>query len=641
VLKESELQQLQRIAGWNATRRVYPTDKCVPHLVAACAAEAPDAVAVVAADRVLTYTELDTRANQVAHDLRAHGVGPDVVVGLCAESSPEMIVGALAILKAGGAYLPLDPDYPADRLGFILNDARCPLVITAGGVADRLHTTAESMVVPLDMAGPRVAAPPVTDLGPDNLAYVIYTSGSTGQPKGVEITHASLLNLVFWHRRAFQVVPEDRATQFAAVGFDAAVWELWPYLTAGAGVYVPPGPIRNDPEAYQEWLLSKEITITFVPTPMAERMMALRWPARASLRVMLTGADTLHSYPSPELPFVLVNNYGPTEYTVVATSGPVLPDERSERLPAIGRPIDNTEIFILDQDMRQVPVGAPGELHIGGAGLARGYVNRPDLTAARFVPHPFRAEPGARVYKTGDLARWLPDGQVAFLGRIDDQLKIRGFRIEPGEIVSVLNEHPDVLESLVLARDVTPGDKSLVAYLVLSPASRATYTSLDGFLRARLPEYMIPAAYVRLDALPQNPNGKIDRKALPEPTPANTMRDDGFLAPRTVVEERVVGILAPLLGLEQVSVEDNFFLLGGNSLLGTQLIARIRDVFGVKLSLRSLFDGPTVAKLSAVIQQLLVEKLDAMTEEEAKRLLGTSPGSSGPDGEASLAAGSE
>jgi amino acid adenylation domain-containing protein len=622
MLTDSERQ---RMAEWNATRRIYPLEACVHHLVAARAAESPGAAAVVAADRVLTYKELDSRANQLAHELRALGVGPEVVVGLCVKSSPEMVVGALAILKAGGAYLPLDPAYPADRLSFILNDAHCPLMVTTNCVRDRLALSVQRLVT-VDLSGPQSSTPPATNYHADNLAYVIYTSGSTGQPKGVEITHAGLLNLVFWHRDAFEVTPADRATQIAAVGFDAAVWELWPYLTAGASIYLPHEAIRNEPEALRDWLLSQEITITFVPTPMAERVMALPWPAQVPLQAMLTGGDILHSYPSPRLPFLLVNNYGPTESTVVATSGAVLPEERQEQPPSIGRPIDNTCIYILDDQSREVPIGTAGELHIGGAGLARGYRNRPELTAAKFVPNPFSAEPGARLYKTGDLARCLPDGQIAFLGRIDDQLKIRGFRIEPNEIITVLNEHPDVLESVVVARDIAGGDKRLVAYLVPAAGSRPTHSALQSFLLARLPQYMVPAIFVRLDALPLNPNGKIDRTVLPAPNAANTLRDHDVLGPRTPVEQRVMGILAPLLGLEQVSVEDNFFLLGGHSLLGTQLIGRIRDTFGVELSLRSLFDAPTVAKLTTEIERLLIEKLESMTEDEAQRLLTTPVG---------------
>jgi amino acid adenylation domain-containing protein len=610
----------ERATGWNALQEPHPLVHWVPQLIGMRAAEAPDAIAVGSAERVLTYQELDTRANQLAHELRALGVGPEVVVGLCAKSSPELVVGALAILKAGGAYLPLDPAYPSERLGFILSDARCPLVVAAPCAADLVAAEVQR-VIPVDLNASRSSTPPPEDLRADNLAYVIYTSGSTGRPKGVEITHASLLNLVSWHRAAFQVTPADRASQVAAVGFDAAVWELWPYLTAGASVHLADDAVRNEPEALRDWLLAQEITITFVPTPMAERMMALPWPGVTPLRVMLTGADTLHSYPPPGLPFLLVNNYGPTECTVVATSGPVLPTGPRDRLPAIGRPIDNTQVHILDDQSRRLPIGVSGELHIGGAGLARGYVNQPELTALKFVPDPFSVEPGARLYKTGDLACLLPDGQLAFLGRIDDQIKVRGFRIEPNEIVGVLNEHPDVLQSAVIARDLAGGDKRLVAYLVPASGAAPGHTALRTFLRARLPEYMVPAVFVRLDALPLGPNGKIDRSALPPPTPENTVRDDAFVAPSTLVEERVMGIVAPLLGLEQVSVEDNFFLLGAQSLLGTQMIARIRDAFGVELCLRQVFDAPTVAALSAEVERLLVERLDAMSEDEVQRLL--------------------
>jgi acyl carrier protein len=355
--------------------------------------------------------------------------------------------------------------------------------------------------------------------------------------------------------------------------------------------------------------------------------MALEWPTKAALRVMLTGADTLHHYPSRKLPFQLVNNYGPTECTVVATSGVVPPTpERSNRLPTIGRPIANTQIYILDEEMRRVPVGAPGEIYIGGKGLARGYRRRPDLTAEKFVPNPFTSEPEARLYRTGDLARYLPDEQIAFLGRVDEQIKIRGFRIEPAEIVKALDEHPAVGASTVVAREVEPGDKRLVAYFVPASNTQPTHTELRTFMAGRVPEYMIPAIFVTLDSLPFSTNGKVDRAALPAPEPANTLRDSTFVAPRNPIEQRLATMLASLLDLGQVSVEDNFFLLGGHSLMGTQLIARVRDAFGIELSLKSLFDAPTVSKLSAQIEALLLAKVEAMSEDEAQRLLtGTAP----------------
>jgi acyl carrier protein len=334
---------------------------------------------------------------------------------------------------------------------------------------------------------------------------------------------------------------------------------------------------------------------------------------------MLTGGDTLHSYPSPELPFLLVNNYGPTECTVVATSGPVHPYEQPDRRPTIGRPIDNTHIYLLDEAMHEVPAGSPGELYIGGAGVARGYRNQPELTAAKFVKSPFGE--GGRLYKTGDLARRLPDGQIAFLGRTDDQIKIRGFRIEPNEIVAALNQHPGVAASAVAATDLGGGEKRLVAYLVPALGSRPTKSGLQEALRALLPEYMVPSVFVRLDALPLGLHGKIDRSALPEPSPTNTLRDTEFQAPRTRVEETVAGLVKALLRVEQVSMDDNFFLLGGHSLLGTQLIARVSSVFGIEMSLRNVFESPTVAQLSAKIERLLVAKLETMSEDEARRLL--------------------
>ena len=602
---------------------------CVPELVSAQAAATPDAIAVTHGKRSLSYQELDRRANRLAHILQSLGVGPDVVVGLYLDRSLAMIVGALAILKAGGAYLPLDPSYPTERLMFLLKDAQAPILVTGQCMADTLPEHPEH-VVTLDPEGrlpvTQNSEPPIARARGENLAYVIYTSGSTGQPKGVEITHGGLLNLVSWHQRAFRITPDDRASQLSALGFDAAVWELWPYLTAGASLHLSDGVAANDPEAVRDWLISQKITICFLATPLAERVMTLEWPTKARLRVMLTGADTLHHYPPRKLPFRLVNNYGPTECTVLATSGTVLSNEHPHRLPSIGSPIDNVQVHILNEGMRQAPIGESGEIYIGGAGLARGYRNQPDLTAERFVPDPFSSEPGARLFRTGDLGRYLPDGQVAFLGRIDEQIKIRGFRIEPAEIVKVLDEHPAVQASTVVAREVEPGDKRLVAYFVPAAKAQPTHTELRNFIAARVPEYMVPATFVKLEALPLNPSGKVDRTGLPAPNAENTLRDSSFVAPRTPIEERLAAMLALLLDLDRVGVEDNFFLLGGHSLLGTQLIARVRDAFGVELSLRTLFDAPTVSKLSAQIEALLLAKLEAMSEEEAQLLAnGTEP----------------
>jgi amino acid adenylation domain-containing protein len=608
----------------------------VPHesvaeLISAQAAATPNAIALTHGTRSLNYQELDRRADRVANLLRSLGVGPDVLVGLYLHRSIAMIVGALAILKAGGAYLPLDPGYPTERLLSMWQDAQAPILVTAQCMVDALPMRPEH-VVALDPDGhsgrEQISESAATKAEASDLAYVIYTSGSTGQPKGVEITRGGLLNLICWHQRAFRITSKDRASHLASLGFDAAVWELWPYLASGASVHLPDGLAMNDPEAIRDWLLSRQITICFLATPLAERAMTLEWPTKASLRVMLTGADTLHHYPPRKLPFELVNNYGPTECTVVATSGTVLPKEQPSLLPTIGRPIDNVQVHVLNQDMRQVSVGESGEIYIGGAGVARGYRNRPDLTAGKFIPDPFGSEPGARLFRTGDLGRYLSDGQIAFLGRLDEQVKIRGFRIEPAEIVKVLDEHPAVQASTVVSQEVQAGDKRLVAYFVPVAKAAPTHTEMRNFIATRLPEYMVPTVFVKLEALPLSPSGKVDRATLPTPSAENTLRDTSFITPRTPIEERLAAILASLLDLDRVSSEDNFFLLGGHSLLGTQLIARIRDAFGVELSLRSLFDFPTIAQLSGQIEMLILAKVHAMSEEEAQLLVNqTSPAS--------------
>jgi amino acid adenylation domain-containing protein len=580
---------------------------CVPGLVAARASGNPGSVALMAAGHTLTYGDLDRRANRLARYLRSVGVGRDVLVGLCLPRSLDMVVGALGILKAGGAYVPLDPAYPSERLAFMLDDAQAPLLISSPRLAQRLPTANRELVY---VDAPRIAAQPAdplpVEIAPEHLAYVIYTSGSTGKPKGVEITHDSLANLVSWHNQEFSVSAADRASHVAGLGFDAAVWELWPYLAAGACVHLADEDTRSSAELLWNWLVAEGITISFVPTPLAEQLLTLSLDhlRKTDLRILLTGGDTLHHYPPPGLPFLLVNNYGPTECTVVATSGVVSPSRSSETLPPIGRAIANTQIYVLDEGFQQVSAGAPGEIYVGGAGVARGYHNRGDLTAERFIPDPFRAAPGGRLYRTGDLGRMLPDGRIAFLGRVDDQIKIRGYRIEPQEIASVLNRHQDVRASLVVAREDTPGEKRLVAYVVLDAVSDCTHTHLRDFAAGFLPEYMLPAAFVRMDTLPLTANGKIDRAALPAPDSSNTMRDEVSAGEPTATEQRVAEILGELLSLEEIGLEDNFFMLGGHSLLGAQLISRLREAFGVDITLRSLFEAPTVAALSAEVERL-------------------------------------
>jgi amino acid adenylation domain-containing protein len=567
----------------------------------------PDAPAVCAQSGFLTYWGMDEQANRLARYLRGLGVGKDIPVGLCMSRSPEMVIGALAIWKAGGAYVPLDPTNPSDRLVSILESAETRAVLSTSCLAQKL-SRAPCPVVHAET--PHIAdlstAPLSLEVAPTDLAYVIYTSGSTGAPKGVEITHGSLANLVSWHRQAFSVTAADRASHLAGLGFDAAVWELWPYLASGASVHmVEDETTRNSPELLQAWLVDQHITISFAPTPLAERLFGLSWPATTALRTMLTGGDTLHHYPPSGLPFVLVNNYGPTECTVVATSGPINPAGCKDALPSIGSAITNTEIHLLDQELQPVPAGAPGEICIAGPSLARGYRNLAKLTAERFVPH--ASVTGNRLYRTGDLGRLLPDGNIVYLGRLDDQIKIRGYRIEPNEIIGRLNQHPDVQQSLVFAREDSPGDKRLVAYVVLQRDSGATDNMLRDFLRMALPDYMLPSAFVQVEEFPLTPNGKIDRAALPPPDLANLAGAGNGTEPQTPIERRIAGIVSNLVNVEDVGREDNFFLLGGHSLLGAQLIAELRRVFGVTISLQALFQAPTIAALAAEVESSSVK----------------------------------
>ncbi len=597
------------------------SDLCIPDLVQRQSHATPDALAVRSGSDRLTYRELEERSNQLANYLRSVGVRPGSIVGLCLERSLDFPVAALAILKAGCAYLPLEPKTPPRRLQTMLTAAQVAAVLTRSSLIESMDSDGIK-VVAVDRCAAEVSrcdseAAPLS-VSPEQLAYVIYTSGSTGIPKAVAIGHDSLLNLVQWHNRAFGVTVADRASQLASIGFDAAVWELWPYLVAGASVHLVDEETRTQPENLRDWLVREKISICFAPTPLAEHMLKLLWPKEIGLRFLLTGADTLHSYPPAELAFTLVNNYGPTECTVVATSAAISPQKSDGRLPAIGRAIDNTDVHILDSNMKRVPDGDVGEIYIGGAGLAKGYLNDPALTAERFVKHPTTAN--ATLYRTGDLGCCLPDGQIAFRGRADDQVKINGYRIELNEVSGALRRHPAIRESAIAASDNSTGEKQLVAYVV-PQSTLPPVSELRDFLSQDLPDYMLPAIFVSLEALPLGSSGKVDRAALPVPSDANTLREEAFLGPHTPTEKRVAAIVASLLGLERVGVKDNFFYLGGNSLFGTQVIARLRDAFHVDISLLKLFDHPTVEDLATEVERLMIAKLDAMTEEEAQRLV--------------------
>jgi len=593
-------------------------------LIEAQARATPDAVAVVADGKQLTYRQLDDRANELASLLRSSRVGKETLVALCMQRSPAFAIGALGILKAGAAYVPLDPADPTNRLTMLLEDAQCHFVVTQSNVAKSLPAgNWEKIVLDKNGALPCCGseAPTTTRVKSEDLAYVIFTSGSTGRPKGVQITHANLLNLIRWHIRTFQVTAADKATMQASPGFDAAVWELWPYLAAGATIHIIDDAIRTAPERLRNWMVESGITVSFLPTALAEAMIALPWPANTSLRFLLTGADVLHRYPRPDLPFALVNNYGPTECTVVATSGIIPPRSQPDGPPTIGQAIDGVRIYIVDEQLKPVPEGMPGEMLIGGAGIGRGYINLPELTAQRFLTDPFVTAEASRMYRTGDLARLLPDGQIMFLGRIDDQVKIRGYRIEPGEISAVLNRHPGVEMTCVTARAEESGELRLIAYIVMKAGADLRISELRNSLAEHLPEYMVPSKFVKIARLPLTTHGKVDRAALPAPTAENVLADDQFDPPQSEVEQWLATLLTNLLRVDHIGRDDNFFRLGGHSLMGAQLIAKIQERFGVELSLRSLFDHPSVHGIASEIDNLIRSQLNAMSDEEARRVL--------------------
>ncbi len=607
-------QEHQLLVEWNNTVTDYP-QKSIHQLFEEQVEKTPDAVALVFEDQQLTYQQLNSQANKLAHYLQFLGVEPEILVGVYLERSLEMIVGYLGILKAGGAYVPLDPNYPPERLNYMVADSQMSIILTHSSLLPHLSLTLEQSQTKIicwdkdfeiEIAS-QSCDNPINNFTPENLAYVIYTSGSTGRPKGVLIQHSGLLNLVFWHLNNFQVKSSDRTTQLAGTAFDAAVWELWPYLVVGASIYLIKSEFLLSPEILQEKLTSHHITISFIPTPLAEQLCLLPWSENTTLRTMLTGGDRLNSYPSNKLPFKFFNNYGPTENTVVTTSGQILPAESNSKFPPIGLPIANTQVYILDSYLQLLPIGVYGEIYIGGLSLARGYLNRPDLTSERFIANPFVAN--ERLYKTGDLGRYLPDGNIDFLGRIDHQVKIRGFRIELGEIETVLTQHPQVQQVVVIVREDHPGNKYLTAYIV-STTETLTSSELRQFLKEHLPEYMIPAAFVILKALPLTPNGKVDRRILPKPEITNAELETTFVAPRTALEAKLAEIWCTVLHREQVGIYDNFFELGGHSLLITSVISRIQEHFSIVLPLRSLFTAPTIAELS---QLIIAHILDAIT----------------------------
>ena len=588
---------------WNDTARAIPS-ATLPELFTAQMAKSPDAVAVVYDDKCLTYGELDAQSSQLAHHLRALGVGPEVVVGLCLERSLEMVVGLLGILKAGGAYLPLAPDNPPERLAFMLEDAGAPLLLTRSALLDRFPQC-RARIARLDADWPVIAAHPTTApalaLDVHNAAYVTYTSGSTGRPKGVVVAHRNVVRLVK-SANYVDLTANDVFLHFAPLSFDASTFEIWGALLNGARLVIYPDG-RFELPILKRLVAEAGISVLWLTAALFHQVVDEDVEAIACVKQLLAGGDVLspshvrqitHRFTQMHNGGQLINGYGPTEATTFSVCFAATGRTNFHESVPIGRPISNTQVYVLDAGLQPVPAAATGELYIAGAGLARGYLGRAALTAERFVADPFGLA-GGRMYRTGDLVRWRADGVLDFLGRADTQVKLRGFRIEPGEIEAALVRHGSVAQAAVIAREDVPGNKRLVAYVVTAGRVGVDATTLREQLAASLPDYMVPSAFVALDRLPLTPNGKLDRRALPAPdlTSAQVRR-----GPRTPREELLCALFAEVLGLEQVGIDDNFFALGGHSLLATRLISRIRTTLDVELAIRSLFEAPTVEALA-------------------------------------------
>lgn len=654
ILTAAEKHQL--LVEWNQTQLEFP-QQCIHQLFEAQVEKTPDAIAVVFAEQSLTYQQLNQHANQLAHYLQKLGVGAEVLVGIGLERSLEIAIAVLAVLKAGGAYVPLDPNQPAQRLTCMVQDADCQTLITQKHLVDALPAY-QGQVVCLDADLALISQEselnlPSNTVTAENLAYLIYTSGSTGQAKGVMVNHSSLVNAYYAWEQAYQLRFLTCHLQMANFCFDVFAGDLIRALCSGAKLVICPHEFLLEPAKLYALMRQQKVDCAeFVPVVLNNLIQYLE-KSQLSLdfiQLLICGSDSWYGLEyKKNKSFIgqqkrLINSFGLTETTIDSSYYESSSQELStEQLVPIGRPFSNTQIYILDSYLQPVPIGVSGEIYIGGASLARGYHNRPELTAEKFIHNKFSNQPEARLYKTGDLARYLPDGNIAFIGRADNQVKIRGFRIELGEIEAVLSQHSAVSKAVVIAREDEPRNKKLVAYVVQKPSITALeITQVRDFLKQKLPQYMIPSAFVLLPQLPLLPNGKVDRRCLatsrfastlPKPDATITTFQDAFVPPRNAIEEVLAGIWANILRVKQVGIHDNFFDLGGHSLLATQVISRIRETFKLDLPLRCLFESPTVAELSprliaheakpgmtAKIAQI-VKQLEGMSAEEAKQAL--------------------
>ncbi|MEJ1929855.1 amino acid adenylation domain-containing protein, partial [Nostoc sp. NIES-2111] len=619
ILTPAERQTL--LVEWNNTQVDYPQKACIHHLFEAQVEKTPDAVALIFADQQLTYRELNNRANQLAHHLQNLGVKPETLVGICMERSLEMVVGILAIMKAGGAYLPLDPTYPQERLAFMLEDAQLSLLLVQLHLVDELPTH-QAKVITIDTNGATFAdysqTNPVSNVQLENAAYVIYTSGSTGQPKGAINTHKGLCNRLLWMQDTYQLEECDKVLQKTPFNFDVSVWEFfWP-LFNGATLVVAKPRGHQDASYLVKIINQQQITtLHFVPSMLQVFLEEPGLEKCNSIKHVICSGEALSFELQKRfferLDSELHNLYGPTEAAIDVTSWKCQ-KHSDERIVTIGRPIANTQMYILDKQLQPVPIGIPGELHIGGVGLARGYLNRQELTSEKFIYSPF--EPAKRLYKTGDLARYLPNGSIEYLGRIDYQIKLRGVRIELGEIETVIVQNSNVRETVVIANE-----NRLIAYVV--PNRKATFfvNDLRYFLKEKLPEYMLPSAFVVLEALPLTPNGKVDRCALPAPDNLRPQLANNYQAPQSEVEKSIAKVWKQVLQLERVGVYDNFFDLGGHSLLVVQVNNKLREILNRDLSVIEIFQNPTIKSLAEHLSQKssTPTTLDKMRERVGKQ----------------------
>ncbi|MCP4417209.1 MAG: amino acid adenylation domain-containing protein, partial [Chloroflexi bacterium] len=641
LLTPSEYQQI--VVEWNQTTITLPSVQLTHELIAQQAMQTPDAPALVFAEQQMSYAELNGRSNQLAHTLQANGIGPEEKVGIFLDRSFEMVIAVLAVFKAGGAYVPLDPAYPPDRIAYMVADSGMSMILTAELLLPNVLDY-KTAVLCLDrdwdeQIGHHSDTNPISGAAIDNLAYIIYTSGSTGKPKGVMVSHDALVSHCITIKAHYDLTPQDTVLQFSSFSFDASLEQLLPSLMSGAKVV-----LRNlevpSVSLFCQQMIDMKMTVVDLPTAYWHQLTqdwdaVVAWLAHEQLRLLIVGGEAMsaehlqHWHEAGFSGVRLLNAYGPTETTITALIcdlSSLSAASQLDRVP-IGRPIRGRRVYILDKQLQPVPIGVSGEIHIAGIGLARGYLNRPELTAEKFIPNPFASESGSRLYKTGDLGRYLADGRIEFLGRVDNQVKIRGFRIELGEIEAVLQQQTAVQDAVVVARDNNETGLQLVAYVVGEDLAVA---DLQTALGQVLPAYMVPTAIVPLDAFPLTPNGKIDHKALPSPMETIV---SNYVSPRNDVETVIANIWAETLKLPRVGIDDNFFELGGHSLLGTQLVTRLRQTLRIELPLRALFDAPTVAGIAEVVLQppnsparvekvaQLLIKLSQLSEEEAAQLL--------------------